>query len=176
MNGGPWAMRVYGDPAPKGSMKCVGAGGKIRHRLVPDDSGHGQKRWREAVTAVATDLAATMGAPIDEAAIVGIQFLLPRPAAAKTRTLPFLRANKAAPGGDVDKLTRMVLDALTDARVLADDSRVCLTLAGKAYVDDGHRPGAIVWVGPVGSDPHRVLARMLQVAPALDAAPQQVLD
>ncbi len=42
-----YAVRVYGLPAPKGSLKCIGARGKQRHVLIEDNTNI--KPWRELV-------------------------------------------------------------------------------------------------------------------------------
>ena len=158
-----WRLRVDGHPAPKGSLKCVGHGG--RHQLIEDDANKTRSAWRSKLTAAATALADRLPNQGDDGVIIGVLVLLNRPAAAATRPLPGRRS-----AGDVDKHLRMTLDALDDAGLYADDSRVCLTLAAKAYTDDG-RPGAVVYVAPIGEDPHRILTAMLTAAPALTGTP-----
>ncbi len=156
-----WALRVEGRPAPKGSMKCIGARGRLHHQLVEsDDGGHG-RRWRKTLTEAAALLAGKLEDGGEGGVIVGVLTLLERPAAARNRPLPTTRNT-----GDTDKHLRQVLDAGTGAGVYFDDSRVILTIAAKVYADTGP-PGAIVYVAPVGEDPRRVLGAMLAAAPAL---------
>ena len=50
----------------------------------------------------------------------------------------------AAHSGDLDKLVRNVLDALTDAQVYADDVQVVRVVAEKVAATDLMRPG--VWI------------------------------
>lgn len=161
-----WTLRVYGDPKPKGSMKCVGGRGPIRHQLVEDDSTGDAQKWRDKVTSAATRLAKQIE-PLDGHVIIGLLVVVPRPKAARTRLLPNRRS-----AGDVDKLLRMVLDALTDAGVLADDSRVTSTLAAKVYEREGLLPGALIYVAEAGAGIHATLLEdVLYRAPELEMAP-----
>jgi Holliday junction resolvase RusA-like endonuclease len=48
--------------------------------------------------------------------------------------------------GDVDKLTRNLLDALTDSHVIADDSYVVTITCHKRWAGPGEEPGVIVAV------------------------------
>ncbi len=63
---------------------------------------------------------------------VTLRFIVPRPKNAKRRLWPFTRGS-----GDVDKLSRNVLDAISDTRkapgVLRDDSCVVMLHASKHY-------------------------------------------
>jgi Holliday junction resolvase RusA-like endonuclease len=69
---------------------------------------------------------------------VYLQFFLPKPKTVK-RTHPNVRC------GDIDKLCRAVLDALT-ASVFADDSQVCRLTATKEYATGGQKPGVKVTI------------------------------
>ena len=125
-------------PQPKGSMKCIGGRGRVAHQLIEDDKTGSRKIWRARVTEAATQLAGNYepGTPL----VVGLLALFERTAAAKKRAFPTTRSV-----GDTDKLARMLLDALDDADVYDDDSRVVLLLSMKAYAP---RPGAVVYVAP----------------------------
>lgn len=130
------ALEILGFPAPKGSLKCVGRGGK--HRLVEDNPR--TSSWRDAVAdaAVANGSRAEIQEPIG----VEITTSLPRPQHhyGATGLLPSApHMPTYARTGDVDKLARLVLDALVDARLLVDDSQVVELVTRKTYVDD-HRP------------------------------------
>jgi Holliday junction resolvase RusA-like endonuclease len=153
-------LRVAGIPQPKGSMKCVGRGGG-RHQLVEDDKTGERRRWRKTLTEAAQQLAGRLPDSGDAGVIVGVLALVPRPASAARRALPTTRS-----AGDADKLFRAVGDALDQAGVYTDDSRIVLALSAKAYAPDG-TPGAIIWVAPVGTRPGRILDLMLDFAPAL---------
>jgi Holliday junction resolvase RusA-like endonuclease len=48
--------------------------------------------------------------------------------------------------GDLDKLARNLLDALTDSHVIADDSYVVSLVTHKRWARDGEEPGVIVSV------------------------------
>jgi crossover junction endodeoxyribonuclease RusA len=77
--------------------------------------------------------------------LVTLAFGLARPASApkRRRTWPI-----AARSGDVDKLARACLDAVTGV-LLADDSQVVGLAVTKAY----GRPGVAVTVDPIEADP-----------------------
>lgn len=156
-----WRLRVDGYPQPKGSMKCIGRRGPTGHQLIEDDKTGAKKAWRDTLTDAARLLAGKLPNQGDAGVIVGVLALVPRPASARRRPLPTTRSS-----GDVDKLLRAVADPLDTADVYIDDSRIVLAIPAKVYADDG-RPGAIVWVAPVGTDPHQILQLMLAAAPAL---------
>jgi Holliday junction resolvase RusA-like endonuclease len=144
---------VRGLPAPKGSLKCVGRNG--HHRLIDDSPNVG--RWRDEIVAAVGDLPqADRHQPIG----VEITSTVPRPQSHLGRG-GSLRANAPAfPAlgrtGDVDKLARLVLDALQDAHVLDDDSQVVEVLSRKSY-PGGHWfgddvlsvPGVLVRIYPI---------------------------
>lgn len=138
---GRWAVTVYGDPATKGSMKCIGARGGVRHQLIEDDKGGTRKQWRAAVEQAAAAILRARGARFDGPVGVHLRFRLSRPVSV-TRPSPHTRGT-----GDVDKLTRLVLDAITNAGLWVDDAQACKVVATKAYADDGSRPGVelIIW-------------------------------
>lgn len=118
---------VPGVPAPKGSMRYVGNGRMIEQvkASVP---------WRERVNEHVLRAGEVMGYahsktdPVE----VTLRFIVPRPKNAKRRLWPFTRGS-----GDVDKLSRNVLDAISDTRkapgVLRDDSCVVMLHASKHY-------------------------------------------
>lgn len=119
-------ISVQGIPIPKGSMKHIGNG-----RMVDQTK---TKPWMKAIRTAAGLEAGRMGL-VDEIQVpvsVYIEFYFPRPAAAKNRMYPHKRSV-----GDIDKLSRAVLDALqptkTEPGVLADDSLVVDLSAHKRY-------------------------------------------
>jgi len=118
---------VPGVPAPKGSMRYVGNGRMIEQvkASVP---------WRDRVNERIREAAESFEYTHykTEAVEVSLRFIVPRPASAKRRLWPFTRGS-----GDVDKLSRNVLDAISDTRkspgVLRDDSCVVSLHASKHY-------------------------------------------
>lgn len=121
------SFEVDGMPIPKGSMKHIGNG-----RMVDQTK---TKPWMKAVRQAAMLEAAIKGLAMIEVPVsVVVQFHFPRPLAAKNRMYPHKRSV-----GDIDKLSRAVLDALqptkTEPGVLADDSLVVDLLAFKRYAD-----------------------------------------
>lgn len=129
---------VPGIPAPQGSKRHVGRG-------ILVESSKQLKPWRLDVTMLAQ--AAHHGDPLDEAT-VAITFVFPRPRkhyrtgrhAHELRTdAPHRHTTKP----DIDKLARAVLDALTAAGVIRDDSRVADLHVTKRY---GDQPGAHIEV------------------------------
>lgn len=69
--------------------------------------------------------------------------------------------------GDIDKLTRQLLDALTDAKVLNDDSRVVMLQVAKVYETPDRRPGVTVYVASEGNPHPHILTALLTGAPEL---------
>lgn len=114
-----FALTVPGKPLPKGSLRHVGRGRLIEQTKVKD--------WMKDIR---DHTVQTYGSeiPLFEAPVEAVlKFRFPRPAAAKNRLYPHLRS-----AGDIDKLTRAVLDALQPA-VLLDDSLVVQLTASKTY-------------------------------------------
>lgn len=114
-------FRVAGLPITQGSKTAFMTRHKdpAARRAIMRDQNHDRvKPWREAVRSDAVAAFPAGWVPLDGPIRVVLLFALPRPAKPK---YPWpIGANS----GDVDKLTRAVFDALTDAGVWADDSRV----------------------------------------------------
>jgi Holliday junction resolvase RusA-like endonuclease len=153
MTGDLLVFTLLGAPVGKGSLKCVGRNGS--HRIVEDNPNTGAWRTEVARAAVEALAQATVDAPAEHAA-VGVEFTatLPRPAVHYGRGANALKLKPTAPfyptnlrTGDVDKLARLVLDALQDAEVLPDDAQVVELLARKAYADDQRTPDALTHPG-----------------------------
>jgi Holliday junction resolvase RusA-like endonuclease len=144
------SFRVAGRPVTQGSKTGIVVGGravlveKARDRLKP---------WREAVRSTALEhldqvMRGEAWQPYPGPVHVQLVFALPKPASApKTRrTWP-----TGARSGDVDKLARAVLDALTDAGVWRDDAQVVRLLVDKDYPGPHTQqitPGVLVQVTP----------------------------
>ncbi len=125
-------VRALGTPAPQGSHHHVGRG-------VVVDSSKTLPAWRKAVTAAAQSAMLAAGwVTLTDAVALDVTFLIARP-----RTVR--RAEPTVPP-DVDKLIRGCCDALTDARVWADDALVLDVHARKTYAQPGDKPGALIRV------------------------------
>ena len=125
---------VTGTPAPQGSKRHVGGGRMIEasKRLHP---------WRDLVIDAAkdqTELTDQLVGPIE----VKLEFRIPAP----KKPLHVLPISRRA--GDIDKLSRAVLDALTISKLIGDDSQVVKLNASKIYVTD--YPGVIVTIREAG--------------------------
>ncbi len=138
-----WAVKVYGDPAPQGSTRCIGSNG--RHQLIADTKR--TKPWRALVKRAgeALDLPGPLSGPV--AVEVTFTVLLPSSVKPTSRFWPWKRSSGI--GGDIDKLARALLDGLQDAGVFADDAQVCDLHAVKAYPhspapDVLDQPGALI--------------------------------
>lgn len=153
-------ITIPGHPKPKGSLICCR---DKRHSLREDNKG--TKPWREAIalwvrrrwpTSQHADTAQPIGAEVTftierpkghygtgrNAGVLKEQFEDARPVGRNT--------------GDVDKLLRLVLDALQDTDVLPDDSAVCEVASRKEYVRHEARddvltyPGVVIRLYPLG--------------------------
>jgi Holliday junction resolvase RusA-like endonuclease len=147
----PIAVSVNGAPTTKGSMKCIGpAPGQKRHRLI-EELGPGLKRWQKRLDPAGTKLRELAGGVIHEPIGVDLAFTLERPAGVPV----WKRHWPAVRNGDVDKLARAVLDALTVTKkrpqlgVLADDAIVCELTVRKAYPDTPDAPDRLTGPGVV---------------------------
>jgi Holliday junction resolvase RusA-like endonuclease len=135
-------------PAPQGSKRHVGRGRLIEQskRVTP---------WRVAVDTAARDalVVSHIGAvpvhrpPLDGPLSVEVAFTVRKPASAPKRrvTWPITRDS-----GDIDKLLRSTLDALTTSGAIADDSMVVEVVARKMHPGEGldalDAPGAVIRV------------------------------
>lgn len=146
-------ITVLGVPAPQGSKRHVGHGVMI-------ESSKKVKPWREAVKAATWQRLQALSVETyggtgqehtfritDRPVRVDIDFYFDKPKSApkRRRTWPITRSS-----GDVDKLVRSSLDALTDAGAFKDDSQVIDVHARKRYTDDPDTelrvPGAVIRV------------------------------
>lgn len=123
---------VDGLPSPQGSKKGF-INPKTGRVIITESAGKRLKDWRKAVWRESRKM------PHHEGAVtVGLGFYMRRP-----------RADFSSDGGvkasapelhvkqpDIDKLTRSVLDALTDAKVILDDRYVVELHANKWWADD----------------------------------------
>lgn len=136
------AVKVFGPPAPKGSMKCVGQNGK--HQLV--DTLKTTKPWRQRIHKAAKHLTID-GQPWSGPVGITLTFTIERPASVplKKRAWPHVHGT-----GDTDKLARTVLDGLEDCGVLSNDAQVCVLSSVKCYpdtpdvIDQMDQPGVVI--------------------------------
>lgn len=162
-------LTVPGLPAPKGSLKCIGGRGGKGHVLIEDNPR--TKTWRTTISNLVGRALRTQGHPTPvhhQPVGAEITFTLDRP---KTHFRTGANAHLLrddAPSwpishatGDLDKLLRLVLDALQDAKVLPDDCQVVEVATSKHYARgravDGSDvlpwPGVVVRLYPMGNDP-----------------------
>lgn len=138
------AIKVYGRPAPKGSLRSVGQG-----RMVDDNPA--TSAWRKQI--IRAGHAWQLPEPLDGPLILEATITLERPATVKPKKRPWPHIR--SPGhGDIDKLARTILDGLQDAQVLTDDAQIVQLVITKVYpdtpgaVDQLHRPGATIRILP----------------------------
>lgn len=153
-------ISIPGEPTPKGSLKCVGRNGS--HQLIEDN--RRTKDWRTTVAFWIRrkwDAAAPKGQPLG----AEVTFTVKRPASHYGTGRNALVLKATAPAhpvshatGDVDKLLRLILDAIQDTDVLPDDCAVVEATARKAYALDtsvpwgdvlGY-PGVVIRLYPIG--------------------------
>lgn len=140
-----FVITIPGRPAPKGSLKCVG--GRGRHQLIEDNAK--SQPWRvEVVRWLKThgkDHHAVKGQPLG----AEVSFTVPRPKShfrtkrnattGVVEHLPEIKPSYAAAWPvnrgtyDVDKLLRLILDALQDAALMPDDAAICDAVTRKRF-------------------------------------------
>lgn len=119
-------------------MKCIGARGDVKHQLV-EDVRVGQRNWRDRITNVGRDKV-QQRADKDQPVGVDVTFTVDRPSSHFGTGRNRFLLNARAPmwpttknTNDVDKMLRLLLDALQDSGVLVDDAQAVETAARKAY-------------------------------------------
>lgn len=137
------AFRTIGLPVAQGSMSAFVVG---KRAIVTDQKGKTLKPWREALRSDAVTAAGEDWQPLAGPVKVTLLFALPKPASAPKRRRVWPVGKRS---GDLDKLTRAVLDALTQAAIVRDDSQVVDLRAIKDYPGPDvalHVPGVVVAV------------------------------
>lgn len=132
-------ISIPGEPYTKGSLKCIGARGKVKHQLV-EQLGKPAKDWRDTVAYWVRRRWMTHMADKGQPIGAEITFTLPRPkghmgtgrnADLVKNSAPRIPVSHST--GDLDKLTRLILDALQDTHVLPDDCQITELTARKVY-------------------------------------------
>jgi Holliday junction resolvase RusA-like endonuclease len=152
---------VPGNPVPQGSKRALLRKG-TNIPIVIDANRIGLAQWRAQIAAYAMDQKAKDGAAtLRDAVALRLEFWMKRPETHYLpingkRDVPELRPDApqyppVAP--DLDKLSRAVFDALTDADVWTDDAQVVKLVATKVYADTyGHtKPGVLITVARWGN-------------------------
>lgn len=123
------AVWVPGVPRTQGSMKSVGRGNMVHSPALV--------AWRSLV-ASGVGMDAGMRGHSTYSGPVAVRCI-------------FVRADGQ---GDIDKLTRAVLDALTESRVINDDVQVVKLVCDRVKTVKGRGDGAFVLVATVVDEPH----------------------
>lgn len=138
-----WQTFIPGRPKPQGS-KTQGVGRNGKPFMREDNAG--TKPWRKRMVEALQDASGQPLAVFDSAVWVRLRFVFLRPKSHMPDSLPTSKLL-----GDVDKLTRNVLDALTQAGVITDDKFVVkLRDVEKVY---GPNPGVHIEIGPAVPNP-----------------------
>lgn len=130
------AIRVIGTPIPQGSKVANHFGHGVR-----DANDAKLRPWRKHVTAQAVDQFRYLQ-PYTGPVRIWIRFTFTRPPSHFGTGRNAHRLRTTAPHypgprcGDVDKLARAILDALTDAEVWGDDTQVVDLRARKFYAGE----------------------------------------
>jgi len=131
-------ITLPGTPTSLGSLKCIGQRGKVKHQLVQDFR-PGQARWQKAIVET-TRTKVRQTADQYEAVGVEATFTIARPSShfGTGRNEGYL--NVRAPlhptthnTNDIDKMVRLVLDALQSAGLLVDDAQVVEETGRKSF-------------------------------------------
>jgi Holliday junction resolvase RusA-like endonuclease len=135
------SFTVYGNPAPKGSMKAFMRPG-CKFPIVTHDNTR-TRPWSEAVKWAAKEQVKGDEIAIPEGPIqIDVQFYMPRP-----KSCPkFAHYHTKRP--DLDKLLRCVEDALTGI-VWKDDAQVCSVTTAKFYTAGDLMPQANIKVSSI---------------------------
>ena len=132
-----WHFFVRGQPVTQGSMRAF----VVKGRPIITSANKNLKDWRTLV-ALQAQTEATMECPLDGPISMALEFYMPRPKSLKKSVSYPTKARS----GDIDKLARAVLDALTSI-FYKDDSQVVDLSVNKYWAmtgDDSQPPGVFV--------------------------------
>lgn len=157
------AVQIAGDgthPVPQGSYVCKSRHLPGLHSNVQPDNETKLKKWRKLVAKAGAAIR-----PADRGPLVGDLFIFATHTIARPATVPLRERAwplKKSPGhGDVDKLSRALLDGLADGGVYLNDAQVCGIHITKRYPDSPpspfvdprdhlDRPGVVIRIYPMG--------------------------
>lgn len=149
------SLVVYGTARPQGSKRAF-INKHTGRAMMLESSGAKHKNWRELVRIMAQDAVLKPRAPLQEPVTVDIHFAFARPKAHYHQRVggPVLRSDapqyvSTRSVGDIDKISRSILDALTDAGWLKDDSIVARLVAEKVWTDEA--PCVHIVVSPIAA-------------------------
>lgn len=136
---------VAGVPKPQPRAKAARIGGFVRlYTPYTKDA----KAWRSAVIAAALEHCEgrTFTGPLG----LTLQFTLPRPKSHLTKKglrpeAPLWHTSRP----DADNLTKLVMDALSEAGVWSDDCIVASLATQKAYATPPHSAGCFIHITPL---------------------------
>lgn len=147
----PAAFRLFGEPAPKGSLAGRVNPKNPKHVIITEDANR-NRPWRRAIEKAAPVHITERPDP-HQPLKVTLLFGITRTRAAADREFPSTQSAQGI-GGDLDKLVRLVLDALESCGILTNDAQVVELEASKVYADTvGRGPGMYCRVEPVGYVP-----------------------
>lgn len=142
-------FKVHGRAVPQGSKTAFVVNGRA---VIKEQHGKRHKDWRKLVKEAAAEATER---PLRGPVAVQLHFWMPRPKKHYRKRqgqdvlkddAPTWVYNRSV--GDIDKLTRAVLDSLDDAGVFEDDSQVADLSATKRYSDGEAHVHIMAWEVP----------------------------
>lgn len=141
---------VPGRPRTKGSLKVITPRG--RKPILVEDHEYSEPWRRKIVSIIRAKIPAVNLAshePYSGPVVVWAYFRFDQNGkTAQEHPYPTVNAGVNA-NGDLDKLVRNLLDALTDSRLIRDDSQVVRLSAGKCWATEQDQAGVSVLVEAV---------------------------
>jgi endodeoxyribonuclease rusA family protein len=137
----PLTFFIEGTPIPQGSKTAIRHG--TRARLI--EANKRLKPWRTTLQTALADQAA--GRRIEGPFTADLNFLFTPPQRPRFKDQDGNSVHAVKP--DVDKLTRAVLDSLTNANIIDDDARCTRLTATKNYTTPNQpTPGVHITITP----------------------------
>lgn len=135
-------LRIHGVPQQKGSKRAFRH--KHTDRIVVVEDNKRSKPWQQMIAGSAAKHSPDY---LSEGPILlNVTFVMPRP-----KKIPKNRYGYPSTKPDVDKLLRVVCDALTGV-LYRDDSQIIVCTMSKVYATENSPPGAIISVSEYKSD------------------------
>lgn len=152
---------VNGIATPQGSKTAIPGFNGGRPRVIDAGSHKAHKAhnlWRKSVKEAAEAwLVEHPQPPLDEPLSIKIAFILESPVSDPYRT-------RHAKKPDGDKLIRSIFDALTDSKLVVDDSRFWAIEVQKIYAHEGQGLGAVILIRRSGDAEREDRERLKQKA------------